>query len=456
MHYLKKQYFFFVLSILTTLFPTYTTTTRVKKLKRKKYSLQQNINTIEQKNSAMHIGIKSIPLRMRNHNNIEPHNQSSYNNLTSNCTCSLNANHLFTPASNTKILTAISALEYLGHDYLFETTLSYDGTIDNKILHGSLYIKGAGDPSLNRTNLSDLIASLSSKNIDTITGTLYIDTTIFDQDFFPPGSLVDNIGYGWNAPVTGLSLDGKGLCAPGLSYGCLADDDKLKANFYDIHSLISDMLAENNISLVGTIEMKATPSNAQLLATHKSKPVSQLLQHMMKNSDNLYADCLFKKIGAHHTGLPGSWQNGGQALKNLFEKMKLDPKTVIIVDGSGKSRYNLISPAHIVAMLQWAYKQAYFSHFFNSFSITGTDGTLQKRMPELSGMIHGKTGTLQGVSALSGYATNLHNEIVAFSVLINGFTADSLYNPPCKSEVEDTFCYLVTGQSAEKSSHATA
>jgi len=442
--YIKTHYSSFLLSIFILLTPAYF----IMAVEAEKYDVQHCVNELERSNPTMHIGIKAIPLA--------PYKDGSHF-VNDDPSCNLNADHLFIPASNTKIVTALSALEYLGPDYRFETSLLFDGAIDNTTLNGSLYIKGAGDPSLTRSHLSQLIATLSSHNIVTITGNIYIDVTIFDQDFFPPGSFIDNIGYGWNAPITGLSVDGKGVCSTELNYGCLANDDKLKANFYDIHPLLSDILAELSISLVGTVTLKATPSDAQLLTTHRSKTVSILLQQMMKNSDNLYADCFFKKIGAIYAKLPGSWQNGEQILKNLIEKMAIDPKTVIIMDGSGKSRYNLISPSHIVTMLQWAYKQPYFSHFFNSLAIAGRDGTLQKRMPELAGLIRGKTGTLQGVSALSGYAiTGMHNEMVAFSVLVNGYIADSLYNPPCKSEIENMFCSFLIGQLDLENSHATA
>jgi D-alanyl-D-alanine carboxypeptidase/D-alanyl-D-alanine-endopeptidase (penicillin-binding protein 4) len=359
--------------------------------------------------------------------------------------CSIHEQCRFTPASNTKLFTAILALEYLSPEYRFETPLMTDGTIEDSILHGSLYLKGSGDPSLTEGDIAQLMATLKDHQIKVVAGDFCIDLTEFDDDIFQPGSFFDNVGYGWNPPTTALSVNGKAAYLKLPRGGALVRDEKLRAVVYDLKAILPAMFQDNGITLQGSIVLRATPIDSRVVATHQSEPLAKLVCHMMKNTDNLYADCIFKKVGALYSGMPGSWKNGADALKNLLNSMGINSQELVIVDGSGRSRYNLIAPAHIITALQWAYQQPYFTHLFESLSIAGVDGTLKERMKELGECIRGKTGTLSGVSALCGYAS-LPDDLIAFSVMVNGFVAPSVYNAPCKSEIEDAFCRCLAGQ----------
>lgn len=357
--------------------------------------------------------------------------------------CSIREHCRFIPASNTKLFTAIAALEYLGPDYRFETILETDGTIEDNILHGSLYLKASGDPSLTKAHLEQLMAVLCKYNVTEVTGNIWIDFAEFDNDIFPAGSFIDNIGYAWNAPVTLFSIDGKAACVDLPRGGSLVNDEKFLASVVDANILMREIFGATGIHVRGSVNAlyvcDGISANCRILAIHQSETLSELIKVMMKDSNNLYADCIFKKMASACSGSQGSWKQAYNMLKALIERIGIDPRELVIMDGAGRSRYNLVSPSHVVALLQWAHKQPYFPYLLESLSIAGTDGTLKERMKELSPCIRGKTGTLSGVSALCGYAI-LPDDIVAFSILVNGFVSNSMYTPPCKVEVEDAFC----------------
>lgn len=357
--------------------------------------------------------------------------------------CALHEHCRFVPASNTKLFTAVAALEYLGPDYRFETFLETDGIIKGNALQGSLYLKASGDPSLTKSDIEQLLAVLRSYHVTEITGDIWIDLAEFDNDLFPAGSFIDNIGHAWNAPVTLLSIDGKAACVDLPRGGSLVSDDKFLASVVDANVLVREIFEAIGIRVHGLVKAlyvcNGISADCKILAVHQSEPLSQLIKVMMKDSNNLYADCIFKKMASACSGSQGSWKQGYTMLKALIERIGIDPKELVIMDGAGRSRYNLVSPSHIITLLQWAYKQPYFFYLLESLSIAGTDGTLKDRMKELGPCIRGKTGTLSGVSALCGYAI-LPDDIIVFSILVNGFVSGSMYAPLCKAEVEDAFC----------------
>lgn len=387
--------------------------------------IQQFVDAIAQSRNNMHVGIKAVSLTQGHE------------------LCSLNEQCRFTPASNTKLFTALLAFEYMGPEYRFETQLMTDGT--------SVYLKADGDPSLTHEELALLISTLRDQHITTITGDFCIDTTAFDNVIFPLGSSFDNIGYAWNSPVTALSIDRKAAYVITPQGGVFTSDERLQSTIYDLSTALYAILHDNGIKLQGALVLRKTAEEAYVLATHYSEPLSVLVRHMMKSSDNLYANCFFKKVGMLALEAPGTWQKGSEAMKMLLHKMGIDPQDVIISDGAGLSRYNLIAPAHIITALQWAYQQPYFPQIFESFAIAGTDGSLKDRMQDLGTCIRGKTGTLSGVSALCGYAC-LPDDLVAFSILANGYTSQSIYNPPCKTEIEDAFCRFLAAELGLQSS----
>ncbi len=177
--------------------------------------------------------------------------------------------------------------------------------------------------------------------------------------------------------------------------------------------------------------------NLKPLFTYYSPPLKEIIKVINKNSENFYSEQLLKTIGLEEEGF-GSADNGVKAEDMVFREMGILPEGMNIVDGSGLSRLNLVSPHQIVILLNYMFKNKYFIPFFNSLPIAGVDGTLGKRMKKTKAEnnLRAKTGTHIGVSSISGYVYTLDNEPVSFSIIANN------YNVPVKiaENIEDLVC----------------
>ena len=215
--------------------------------------------------------------------------------------------------------------------------------------------------------------------------------------------------------------------------------------------VFKDALAKAGIVFKGKVEARKTPQDASVLGVHDSRPLSHIVEEMVKHSDNLYADCLFKKVGEHRFGAPGTWQKGSQAVRAfLRDTLKMDTDKMVILDGSGLSRYNLISAREFVEFLGWMHKQFdCSSEFMASLAIGGVDGTLMGRLTEENqkGRVRAKTGFMTGISSLTGYLTTRNGEVLAFAILQNGFTGEA---EKYKREVEDAICSFLMNYNEKK------
>jgi D-alanyl-D-alanine carboxypeptidase/D-alanyl-D-alanine-endopeptidase (penicillin-binding protein 4) len=133
------------------------------------------------------------------------------------------------------------------------------------------------------------------------------------------------------------------------------------------------------------------------------------MKEINKKSNNFYAECLFKTLGAVYSGEQGNSFYSTQAILSFIEDEGIYSEGTKIVDGSGISRFDQVTAGALVGLLEKMYFNiAQFEDFYNSLSIAGVDGTLEKRMRGTSAEnnFRGKTGTLNGVSSISGYVTN--------------------------------------------------
>ncbi len=170
---------------------------------------------------------------------------------------------------------------------------------------------------------------------------------------------------------------------------------------------------------------------------HFSTPLTNIIKVINKNSQNLFAELLLKTIGYEKSGF-GTIQNGVTALKELLAEMGINPENLIIADGSGLSRLNLVTPKQITTLLSYIYRSNYFIPFFNSLPIAGIDGSLGTRMKKnrVENNARAKTGYIGGVRSLSGYIYTGDYEPVAFSMIVNNFTvplklADNIQDLVC-------------------------
>lgn len=173
------------------------------------------------------------------------------------------------------------------------------------------------------------------------------------------------------------------------------------------------------------------------LLTYHSIPLFEIIKVINKDSHNFYAEQLLKVIGYEKARF-GSVENGVRQLKYFLRDIGINPETMIIADGSGLSRLNLITPKQVVDLLSAFYKMELFPYFYQSFPIAGIDGSLALRMrkSKAENNVRGKTGYLNGVRSLSGYLFTSDDEPVAYSIIVNNFIvpasiADNLLDLVC-------------------------
>jgi D-alanyl-D-alanine carboxypeptidase/D-alanyl-D-alanine-endopeptidase (penicillin-binding protein 4) len=184
---------------------------------------------------------------------------------------------------------------------------------------------------------------------------------------------------------------------------------------------IAEQFPENNIRMTGT---KCVPDDAQNLgdATHS---IAEVVRRLNKESDNLNAEMLLYVLGyEQNAGEPATTEKGIAVVQQLITQMEPDPKAYSIVDGSGLSNQNYLTPELMVTVLKYMYQSPYFELFRQSLPVAGVDGTLAHRMKNSAAFrkLTAKTGSLTGVSTLSGYVTARNGHLLAFSIMIQNFT----------------------------------
>jgi len=128
-----------------------------------------------------------------------------------------------------------------------------------------------------------------------------------------------------------------------------------------------------------------------------------------RDSDNDLADALLRRIG------------GQRAVRSALALLGVNSNSYEQVDGSGLSRHNRAKPSTFVTLLREMYTHDESGLFYHSLSVAGVNGTLRNRFrdPPVQGRVYAKTGTLQGVKALSGYLENADHGTIAFSIVVN-------------------------------------
>jgi D-alanyl-D-alanine carboxypeptidase/D-alanyl-D-alanine-endopeptidase (penicillin-binding protein 4) len=163
---------------------------------------------------------------------------------------------------------------------------------------------------------------------------------------------------------------------------------------------------------------------------------------MNKESDNLCAENIFRILAASSSGFPKVSSGGAHAVESVLDRYGIDTAQVVVADGSGVSRYNLVSASVIVRTLEEAYRR-HAEAFATTLSVAGVDGTLQKRMrgTAAEGTLRGKTGTFSGTSNLSGYTRTSDGELLVFSILMQNFPE----GPGSYRAVQDSIGVFLSG-----------
>jgi len=324
-------------------------------------------------------------------------------------------------ASNMKLFTTSTVLSRLGPETRIPTKVFRDGTVDaNGVLHGNLYLQGGGDPTLGTpsfydsylaglgTNIFALTPQIKAAGITRITGRLYADATIFDN----LRGVADS-GYATSSyigPLSGLAFD-SGFKGSTSSSGFASDPAKLAA------SKLARSLRGAGVSVPTQVALRATPANATRVAMVRSPTLNRIVNTTDVWSDNFFAEMLIKLLGARLGGA-GTTAAGATVVEAFAHSHN---SGVHAVDGSGLTRTNRASPRQIVNLLLAMRKEPVGEDFVQDLALAGHEGTVAERMhgTAADGHCRTKTGTLTGVSNLSGYCFNKDGKTMVFSVLMS-------------------------------------
>lgn len=386
------------------------------------------------------------------------------------------------PASNMKLLTAAAALNVLGRDYTFSTQLQTDGVLKEGTLEGNLFLVGKGDPTLLTEDFETFAEKIKKKGIHKITGDIIGDDTWYDHVRLSRDLVWSDEQYYYGAEVSALTASPNNdydtgsvlievtptvigehptfTISPNTDYVMVRnraitveealDDDliverehgsnritisgkiahaskKVKqwmsvwgASEYAMR-LFSDALTKQGIGWDGEVKIGEAPRNATVLSSKDSVPLSKILIPFMKLSNNGIAEMLIKEMG-RRLQKEGSWERGIPVLEKEMEELGIAVKHLLIKDGSGISHSNLIPANEISQLLYEVQKKDWFPEFLHALPVAGhpdrmIGGTLQERMEVFS--VQAKTGTIEGVSTLSGYLDIPNGERLIFSIMVN-------------------------------------
>lgn len=355
-------------------------------------------------------------------------------------------------------------------------------------LFTDLYLFGRGDPLLTTEDLGHLADIIAESRPAVISGDIILDDSYFDPVPLGEGWMWDDVQYGYSAQLSAMTINSNCVqvtVVPGDAVGApvsvrispptayltfnvkavtvpadstaaplrvqrlwearrntvavtgelpLDAGERLfirsveEPGMYAAR-LFKEQLHARGVYVTGRIRRGKTPYQATAMATHRSEPLTASVTKMLKDSDNLAAELLIKAMGQHVSGGTGTSRDGLRAMRRvLTEYVGLDTLSYRIADGSGLSFYNLISPDQTIALLTAAYQDTTLRpHLIEALPIAGVDGTLQYRMNDTAaeGLLRAKTGTLSGVSCLSGFVPTQDGELLAFSIMMNNYVGSS-------------------------------
>ncbi len=376
----------------------------------------------------------------------------------------------FAGASTQKIITAATAYEVLGKEYRYNTTVGYTGNISNKILYGDLIITGSGDPTMGSWRyassrpgviLNIIKVALKQNNIDSIAGNLLFDEKYFSYRSVPGGWPFDDIGnyYGagagainWNENQYDILLEtgrkegdsvrivstkpavnyeyknqlstgkaGSGdnayiFMAPKSREALLEGTVPPQEKSFSISGSLSNPAEQlyNELSRVLPMQQasfkgfKKLPEEKDIIPIVNlySPTLDSIIYFFLKKSINLYGEALVKTI-AKDQGELGSTENGLSLLKKFWQKNNVDSTAIKMIDGSGLSPANRITPAALVDVLLFAKSKKWFSGFYDA-------------LPLYNGMKM-KSGTIGGVKGFAGYHTSAAGVDYTFAIVINNY-----------------------------------
>jgi D-alanyl-D-alanine carboxypeptidase/D-alanyl-D-alanine-endopeptidase (penicillin-binding protein 4) len=409
-----------------------------------------------------------------------------------------NAAKYFVPASNMKLFTTALALDKLGAEFRFQTTLESTGVVSPEgELSADLVLVGRGDPNLSNRKfpfnlkeefdgppekvLAELADALVGKGVKKMSGDVIGDDSYFPRERYPNGWEIDDMVWEYGAAISALVVNDNTATVT-LTAGQAAGDA--------VHAAVSprtqDFAVENQVTtspanvkgdltltrepgahwvvLRGTLPQKSVPRKLVLaieepalhaatllkalleqrgveigggvrarheaivvegiaptvLAEHVSIPLGDSVKLVNKISQNLHTEVLLR-TAMRQTGTWNSFDDVAKVAADFYAQVGIAPQDMIQTDGSGLSRHDMVTPRAMLTLLRYAQTRPWFESFFASLPVAGVDGTLEERMKNTpaAGRVHAKTGSVEHVRAMSGFADTAGGRRLAFSFMGN-------------------------------------
>ncbi len=367
---------------------------------------------------------------------------------------------LLNPASSLKIYTFIASLAALGENYTFKTAVSKDSK-------NNLYIRLGADPLLTSQNLRELIQNAqvkeALKNVDKI----YIEEGIIDKTPYPDGWMSDDI-WPFMPKISPYTLDkntirlelglpqndksiiisqpdkyklpfinelkigavndiqiskAEGMDVEVLNFkGTIGEDTTLEIpvsnpKVYFVSSLYEIFKKENIIYDKPIYFTDSAPANLKQIA-QVEHTIQEAGREILQNSDCFVSEVVFRVAAGRYFNKPkATTKDGVTMFYEYFKKCGLDTSDISLYDGSGVSRYNLMTVDWMTQGLIYAYNNINIQDYLAQ----PNQGTLQRRLRHLQGRLWAKTGTLKGVSSLSGYVNAKNGSMYTFAIVVQNF-----------------------------------
>jgi D-alanyl-D-alanine carboxypeptidase/D-alanyl-D-alanine-endopeptidase (penicillin-binding protein 4) len=393
---------------------------------------------------------------------------------------------LLNPASNVKLFTSAAALARLGPDFRFETEFRLAprpaGAPD-------LHVRGKGDPTLVHERLWAIAGELAHAGVARVHD-LVLDESWFDGEREGPGYDQERGDRAYLAPTGALSLDFNAVAvhvAPGEREGAparvslepatdffavenraittaagtrrrvaissgpaagrqrIAVEGRVPAGSRPqvVYRKVDDpprflgatlrrYLELRGVRVAGKVRPGPAPEGARLVHVAESEPLGDVVRRLNKHSNNFVAEQILKALGAEAQGPPGTWPKGIAAVEAFLAEAGLPRGSYLMKNGSGLNDANRFSARQTVALLELMWRRFPLApEFVGALPVAARDGTIRWRLEgtDAAGRLRAKTGTLTGVSALSGYAESRGGERLAFAIVVNdhpGRTADAV------------------------------
>lgn len=380
------------------------------------------------------------------------------------------------PASTMKLLTTITALSQPQADEPFRTEVWYKGEIKGDTLKGDIYVIGGYDPEFSDEALDSLVNAVSRFPFSVVLGKVYGDVSMKDSLYWGSGWLWDDTPASYQPYLSPLMLN-KGVvtvtaspgergetanlkCTPVSTYYTLTNNTQTRTPSAGRFKVSRDWLTNgNNIIVTGNVEgrragtvnifssqdffmrtfmdrlqargIRCTSDYAfnefrqdsisvQMVKYETS--MQDVVNEIMKESDNLNAEAVLCRLGAQSTGKKNiTAEDGLSAVRMLIKKLGYNPDRFNLADGCGLSNYNYISPDLLVAFLRHAYSRTdVFRKLYKALPVGGIDGTLKNRMQRGTRSfknVHAKTGSFTAINCLAGYLRADNGHEIAFAIM---------------------------------------